>query len=196
MNRWSGEANLQLELDLYNDYVKAEPDPELSPEAADVSPLNWDNENFSWEALNTDLFGGTLPASVEGIDDQCALSDIPSPGEPSEASTASNCHAVLMAKYNITDDQLGDMTLKKLKKRCSDEQDFTQLKSYRRTCLNRGYARASRNKQQQKASGLSARLQFANEEVKRLSKELEEKDMRIQYLELENRLLMGFNKPN
>lgn len=195
MNHWA--EDLQLDMDLYTDLVKIETAADLSPELPDISPLHWDDEKYSWEELNTDLFDGALPAlpiSVETQDDQHDISGIPSPTGQSETSSVPNHHTELMLKYGLSDDQLGDMTLKQLKKCCSDEQDYSQLKSYRRTCLNRGYARSSRSKQQKKTNSLSVQLTAAEEKIQKLNLELEEKNLKIQYLELENRLLLGCHK--
>lgn len=110
-----------------------------------------------------------------------------------EQEVVSKQHLPLMTKYQLTDNILAESSLKALKKLCrSDEDEYEQLKAYRRTCLNRLYARQSRNKQLKKTSGLSAELEAANEELRKLKKEIQEKDSRIKCLELANKLLMEF----
>lgn len=185
---------------MYSDVFKAEAGDDSSA-VDDLSPteglpdLELTSDLFHWEGLDLDQvsFGDILPTPVEDVDDAA----VPSP-EPTGSDLATLTHTTeLMTQYGLTDDQLSDMPLKQLKRWCgADENDYRALKSYRRTCLNRNYARSSRSKQNEKAQTLTAQLRDANERVRRLEQQVQEKDLRIEYLQLENRLLQDFSRDN
>lgn len=98
---------------------------------------------------------------------------------------AFNSHPLLTV-YQLDDERLSDMSLKKLKALCaSDEPHYQQLKAYRRTCLNRHYARSSRSKQQKKTICLASELEKAKGVINRLTKEKADQATTIKYLKLE-----------
>ncbi|XP_067946347.1 uncharacterized protein [Watersipora subatra] len=103
--------------------------------------------------------------------------------------TSNGSPADLVGQYGIDDAQLSDISLKKLRSLCKNDKDYDDLKAYRRTCQNRYYARLSRNKQQTKATGLARKLSESEQEIVRLQRENEMKDVTIKCLQLELQIL-------
>lgn len=97
--------------------------------------------------------------------------------------------APLMGKYDLTDDSLTDLTVSSLQKKCRGRTgDFNRLKTYRRTCLNRQYARTSRSKRQVHSDTMQSQLETALAEVKTLQKRLADSEAENKHLKFENDL--------
>lgn len=98
--------------------------------------------------------------------------------------------AELMGSYGLTDIQLTEFSLKQLEKTCRGKNDqFSRLKQYRRTCLNRHYARNSRTKKQTESESMQSRLSRTQQEMKALQEELSETQAANKALIFENELL-------
>lgn len=93
-----------------------------------------------------------------------------------------------------SDEELSEMSLKALKALCRSTEQYRKLKSYRRTCLNRHYARSSRTKQQNKTVGLGVQLEKSQLEVSRLQQENGLKDATIRCLQLELNILRSLKQ--
>ena len=196
--------NYDLEdLDLFAELTDAKCEPGSSE---DLSPVN--AGLFDWESQDFDWSQADLPTTVLDEEKDCLnalpfevvqkveyTSDSECPSSPASRSSddkaiASKHHTTLMVKYSLTDDTLTDSTLKALKRLCgSNAEDYRRLQLYRRTCLNRGYARSSRNKQQEKTTDLSVQLSAAHHEIAQLRKDVDDRDTRIKFLEIENEFL-------
>lgn len=116
----------------------------------------------------------------------------PSTSEDSEEemNRSSNQPNPQLSQYGLTDETLSDMSLKKLRALCKgDVEEFNQLKAFRRTCLNRHYARSSRAKSQNKALGMSTELGKAKSAIDRLTKQNADQASTIKYLQLELEVL-------
>jgi len=200
------------------DTCKDEP---VSPQQ-ELSPgINFDEDSFIWEDVKlsdgmlsqssaisgTDLVAikqAEINAGMPNIPDidilQAAVSELPaspsaSVSSDSESDSPRSNTNPLLAVYGINDDQLSDITLKKLKSMCNgNSEHYDQLKAYRRTCLNRHYARSSRAKTQNKTICLSTELTKANQTIKKLSKDKDEQAATIKYLQLELEILRSMKR--
>lgn len=152
------------------------------------------------EATSPPAFYGNYD-NIPNIDIlQTAINQIPTSPYASECSETESDSIrynanPLLAEYGIDDDSLSDMSLKKLKELCKGDGDhFNQLKAYRRTCLNRHYARSSRAKTQKKTACMSTELASAKQTISRLTKENTDQAATIKYLQLELQILRSMNK--
>ena len=147
---------------------------------------------------------GENPSTTADIPDidilQRAMDELPSSPSTSEGSDdelARSTPHPLLSVYGLTDDSLSDMSLKKLRALCKgDEEQFNQLKAFRRTCLNRHYARSSRAKTQNKARCMSTELDKAKKTIDKLNKENADQAFTIKYLQLELQILRSMKKEN
>lgn len=144
--------------------------------------------------LNEELM--STAANIPDIDIlQRAMVELPmspstSEDSDGEMSRSGNQPNPQLSQYGLTDETLSDMSLKKLRALCKgDVEEFNQLKAFRRTCLNRHYARSSRAKSQNKALGMSTELGKAKNAIDRLTKQNADQASTIKYLQLELEVL-------
>ena len=162
---------------------------ELSPSLSTGSDVfEWENVKFSdTEQLMANLEPGESTVSAD------APCDVPLPVTADDIEETTHCKSnssiALLNSYGLTDEQLGGISLKKLRSLCKTDSDFNDLKAYRRTCQNRYYARSSRTKQQVKTSSLATKLDQSEQKIARLQQENEMKDATIRCLQLELQIL-------
>lgn len=173
--------------------------------------LSSDDDVYVWETMKLSDMGTLFPEAGDvglatSMPSAIATAEIqydaPSPCSSTtnscteDVDTTSPCHTTseLMHAYGFTDGKLSDISLRKLQNLCKSDDDYTNLKAYRRTCLNRHYARSSRNKQQNKTMSLAAKLKQAEQTVAQLRQENDTKDATIRCLQLELQILRSLRQ--
>lgn len=178
-------GNINLEVDFFDTEIPADKSA-LYGETS--SPLSSDNDVFDWESsqLSDDMIKNFLMKS-EPLNDQPANIPLPVNSDDAESVTTDggSTSNSLLRSYGMSDEELSDIALKKLKSLCKNDKDYEELKAYRRTCQNRYYARSSRNKQQVKTVSLTKKLDQSEKENAQLRKEITMKDTTIKYLQME-----------
>jgi len=153
---------------------------------------------FDWEDFKLE----DLPIPVADFKDDDTTPLEPAASPASSTASGSNVFTptitrnvdTLLKRYRLDDSSLSDITLKKLKTLCRPDSDYNALKNYRRTCLNRQYARSSRSKQLDKTHSLASQLKHSEEKVERLQQDNAMKDATIRCLQLELEVMRALSK--
>lgn len=193
---WNETDDIFIELDTFAEPLLVDKPEQLSDDLSPGLSHCGDGDIFDWESMKLSdteqFFENISPIALPTAFDDVEL---PSPVScVSEDVARCGTSNALLSRYGLSDEELGDISLKNLQFLCKTDDDYNSLKAYRRTCLNRHYARSSRNKLHEKTSGLAKKLQESTQEMARLQKENEMKDATIRCLQLELQLLRSMTR--
>lgn len=171
------------------------------PQVADAAPADEDisfedSELADESAAASHTLVGLETATLTSVPLTAIITPIPATPEPLTIAVADPSMVRVMEKYDLSDHSLTELSVSQLQKKCRGKNfEFDRLKQYRRTCLNRHYARNSRTKRQTETESMQSQLDRALAEMEKLKAKLEEMTSDNKALNFENELLKSMLTP-